>query len=82
MIVSRGLLRKVRRLEARLEDLYPPGPHLYLACVGQQGRVLDDQTEAARPWVGRHFRELPDPVQVIRGVDPLEVFGLTRGEQG
>jgi hypothetical protein len=52
---------------------------LYRACADEQGRVLDDRTEAVRPWVGQHSRALPGPVQVLRGADPLEVLGMATG---
>jgi hypothetical protein len=44
-------------------------------CVDEQGVILDDRSEAVRPWVGRHCGELPRWVQVVVGVDPLVVLG-------
>jgi hypothetical protein len=71
-----------RRLD-RLGRLCPPppaAPHLYLAFVDGAGQVLDDGSEAVRPWVGRHYAELPGPVRVIVGVDPLRILGRATGE--
>jgi hypothetical protein len=56
--------------------------HLYPALAGEQGRVLEDGSEAARPWDARHHAELPDPVHVVMGVDPLRVPGRLRGTGG
>jgi hypothetical protein len=71
---------RLRRTLARMERAcpVPSRPHLWLACVDDQGRVLDDGSEAARPWVGRHHTELPGPVQVIAGIDPFRVLGRDR----
>jgi hypothetical protein len=70
-------MRGLRRRLARLQRLCPPpaGPHLSLACVDEAGCVLDDGSDAARPWVGRHSTELAGPVQVVVGIDPLRILG-------
>jgi hypothetical protein len=44
------------------------------------GAVLDDGSAVCGRWVGRHYSELPGPVKVIRGVDPLAMFGEARAE--
>jgi len=51
-------------------------PHLYVACVDEDGLVVDDGGEAVRPWIGRHYSELPQPVSVAAGIDPRLVLGL------
>jgi hypothetical protein len=73
-------VRSLRRRD-RLGRLVPPPPvpHLYLACLDEAGRVLDDGSEAARRWIVRHYAELPAPVHVIAGLDPLRVLGLPAG---
>jgi hypothetical protein len=75
--VEGTLMGNVRRRLARLERLRPPpsAPHQYVAFVDERGSILDDRSEAVRPWVGRHYRELPQPVSVIGRVDPLVVLG-------
>jgi hypothetical protein len=67
--------RRLGRLEQRCEARRPAA-HLSVACVDAAGRVLDDGSEAVRPWVGRHHSELPNPVIVVGGIDPLRVLGL------
>jgi hypothetical protein len=62
-----------RRLE-RLTRSRLSSPHYFLAFVDADGIVLDDGSAASRGWVGRHCSELPAPVKVIRGVDPLRMF--------
>ena len=69
-------MSNVRRRLARLEQrCLPPPTHLGVVFLDEQGVVLDDRSEAVRPWVGRHGSELPRNVKVIIGVDPLVVFG-------
>ncbi len=46
----------------------PSAQHVYLAFLDEAGLVLDGGTPAARPWVGRHYAELPEPVYAIVGV--------------
>jgi hypothetical protein len=78
-------MKSIRRCLARLECCCParrPPLHLYVACTDEQGHVVDHQSEAARPWVGRHYPELPGPVTVLRGVDPLQVLGRKGGNEG
>ena len=43
---------------------------LRLAWVDSNGRILDDGSVIVRPWIGRHYRELPSSAKVIMGVDP------------
>jgi hypothetical protein len=62
-------------LEQRCEALRPAA-HLSIAFVDADGRVLDDRSAAAGRWVGRHYSELPSPVTIIGGVDPLRALGL------
>ena len=64
---------RMARLERRCRS---PASHIYSAFVDLQGLILDDRSEAVRPWVGRHYSELPDPVSIVMGVDPLVVLGL------
>ena len=74
-------MRLLRRRLDRLTSLcpLPAVPHLYLAFVDEQGRIPEDGSEAARRWVGRRFVELPNPVPVVMGVDPLRVPGRPGG---
>ena len=52
------------------------GDTIWLLCVSHDGIVLDHGSEVLRPWVGRHFTEVPHPIaQLIVGVDPLVVTG-------
>ena len=72
------------RLKARLMKLEravpsPVVPHLWLAFADNDELVLDDGTEACRPWVGRHYSELPAPVKIIGGIDPRLVLGDAPG---
>jgi hypothetical protein len=68
----RNFQRRLKRLQA---VLMPARPQLSIVGVDDDGRVLDDGTEASRPWVGRNCGELPRGVQILRGVDPLEILG-------
>jgi hypothetical protein len=61
---------------------WPARPHLYAAFVDEQGRVLDDGSEAVRSGVGRHYSELPGPVSILAGVDPLLGLGQTTEDAG
>lgn len=72
-------MRTVRQRLHQLEQLcLPPRPaHLWMVCVDAEGRVVDDRSQAIRPWVGRHCSELPRPVKIVGGVDPLVVLGYT-----
>jgi hypothetical protein len=56
---------EIQRRLGRLEQRRPPPtqPHLYPVCADEQGRILDDRSE------------LPDPVSVVVGVDPLVILG-------
>ena len=72
-------MNNVRRRLARLEQrCLPPPTHLGVVFLDEQGVVLDDRSEAVRPWVGRHGSELPRNVKVVIGVDPLEIFGYKK----
>lgn len=69
--------RRLRQLEKRLpapQDLVP-----WIAAVDENGFVLDDGTPAIKGWVGKPESSLPEATQIIRGVDPLLVFGSARG---
>jgi hypothetical protein len=74
----------MKTLRSRLECLErlarPPSQHLYVVCVDDEGKVLDNGSEQVRPWIGRHYSELPGPISVVRGIDPMAVLGLTREE--
>ena len=75
-------MSNVRRRLARLEQLcLPPPTHLGVVCTNEQGVILDDRSEGVRPWVGRHYSELPRNVKVIIGVDPLEIFGFKKPDE-
>ena len=64
-------------LRMRLERLEKQIPNdedtLRLAWVDSNGRILDDGSVIVRPWIGRHYRELPPGAKVIMGVDPSAV---------
>src|SRR5262249_30595832 len=75
----KNLRSRVERLE---RTVGPPSQDVYAAFVDGEGRILDDGSEVIRPWIGRHHRELPDPVTVIGGVDPLVVLGRKPGLSG
>jgi hypothetical protein len=66
-----GLCHRLKRLERAL----PPAPALSLVCVDEEGRILDDGSDTRRPWIGRHYSDVPGAPKVIVGVDPLEVLG-------
>jgi hypothetical protein len=68
----------LRQRLQKLEKAHPPnGPGLWIACVDEEGRILDDGSRATRPWVGKHYHDVPRGVAtVIGGVDPLIVLGL------
>jgi hypothetical protein len=66
---------RLGRLEKRSPG--PVRPHLYAAFVDEEGRGVEDGSEEARSWVGRHCSELPGPVSILAGVDPLVVLGPT-----
>lgn len=67
-----SLRRRLRRLEA----LRPAGlPTLWLVCVDDEGRVLDDGTAAVRPWIGKPLSAVPSIGKLIVGIDPLVVVG-------
>ena len=74
----RDLRFRLKRL-ARLERRCPLAPELYLAFVNDQRCVLGGQSSAVRPWIGRHHGELPGPVKIILGVDPLQALGRMTG---
>jgi hypothetical protein len=59
----------------RLERKQSVTPCLSIVCVDDQGRILDDGTFLTRQWVGRCPEEMPYPVQVLVGVEPLLVLG-------
>ncbi len=61
----------------RLERSQSLTPHLVIVCVDNQGHILDDGTLLSRQWVGRCLEEMPYPVQVLVGVEPLLVLGST-----
>jgi hypothetical protein len=61
---------------ARLERTQSQASQFSIVCVDEDGRVLDDGTAETRPWIGKHQDELPFPVTVIGGVDPLVALGL------
>ena len=56
-----------------------PGGGPSMACaippkrVDSTGPILDDGSSIVRPWIGRHYRELPRSAKVIMGVDPRAV---------
>jgi hypothetical protein len=68
-------MTNLRRRLARLEQCCSPpaAEQLSVAYVDADGRVLDTGSEAVRPWVGRHSSELPGPLTIGQGVDPLVV---------
>jgi hypothetical protein len=68
-----------RRLE-RLVRSRPPAPRLYIACVDANGLILDSGTPVCRPWVGRHYSELPAGLQTLHGVAPWEIVGMANSE--
>jgi hypothetical protein len=68
------------RLPRRLVRSRPLALRLYIACVDAVGRVFDDGTAVCPPWVGRHFSELPPGVQILHGVDHLEILGTGKGK--
>jgi len=59
----------------RLERRQSVSACLPIVCVDNQGRILDDGTLLTRQWVGRCPEEMPCPVQVLVGVEPLLVLG-------
>ena len=72
-------MANVRRRLGRLKQrCAPPLSPISIVCVDAEGRVLEQDSEALRPWVGRHHSELPHPVTVLGGVDPLRVLGLIK----
>jgi hypothetical protein len=73
-------MSNLRRRLDRLVRSRPPAPRLYIACVDGEGRVVDDGTDVCRPWVGRHYTELPATVQILHSVDPREIVGTAESE--
>jgi hypothetical protein len=59
----------------RLEQARPSESAIWLVCVDEQGRILDDGSDQIRPWIGKHYSTVPGTPQVIVGVDPLMVLG-------
>jgi hypothetical protein len=58
---------RLRRLEQRLEQLSAAERPSY-ACIDKHGRILDDGTAKVKPWVGRHYSELPPgPLKIYIG---------------
>jgi hypothetical protein len=70
---------RLRHRLKRLELVVPPAPVVWLVCVDEEGRVLGDGSAEVRPWVGRHFREVPGTPKVLAGIDPLVVLGRDAG---
>ena len=66
----------------RATDPRSPVAHLYPALADEQSRILEDGPDAARQWDALHHVELPDPVHVVMGVDPLRVPGAAPRERG
>ncbi|HYT92364.1 MAG TPA: hypothetical protein VEL76_26860 [Gemmataceae bacterium] len=54
----------------RLEKLQPKGPTLWLVYVDEAGLILDDGSAEVKPWVGRHYSELPSVGKILTGLDP------------
>lgn len=47
----------------------PRPPHLWLAFVDEQGRVLDDRSDVIRPWIGRQLRESSEMEERIAALE-------------
>ncbi len=62
-----------RRLQ-RLERAIPPSPRPSVLFVDEDGNVLDDGSAVVKPWIGRPCREVPGPVKVYIGIDPLQLL--------
>src|SRR5436305_11454551 len=43
----------------RLERAQPPESPLALVCVEEEGRILDDGSDPIRPWIGKHYSDVP-----------------------
>jgi hypothetical protein len=67
-----SLRTRLTCLERTCTQASPPS----IVCVDEEGCVLDDGTTEMRPWVGKNQDDLPFPVTVIGGVDPLVALGL------
>lgn len=71
----------LRQRLRRLEGVRPAGsPTLWLVCVDEEGRVLDDGSDGVKPWIGQHYSGVPSIGQLIIGIDPLQVLGRRPSE--
>jgi hypothetical protein len=68
-----NLRARLAKVEKALAVAEAPGARL--VCTDTAGIVLDDGSEATRPYVGRHVREVPGEPKVVVGVDPIKVLG-------
>jgi hypothetical protein len=72
---------RLRTRLAHLERTCTQASAPSLACVDEAGSILDDGTAETRPWIGKRQDDLPFPVQVLLGVDPLVALGLASDER-
>ena len=68
------LKQRLKRLEG-LRQGSAEAPSLVV--LDPQGRILESGSAAVRPWIGRHFSELPKggSLKVYRGFDPGDLCG-------
>jgi hypothetical protein len=58
---------RLRRVEQRLDQL-SSAERPSNVCIDEKGRILDDGTANVKPWVGRHFSEVPPgPLKIYIG---------------
>jgi hypothetical protein len=73
-----SLESRIRQLENRARP--PWEGHVFVACVDDDGIVLACGLAAGSEWVGRHYTEMPAPVNAYHGFCGEEVVGRPRCE--
>jgi hypothetical protein len=69
-------MRLSQRLQRPEKARPPSGARLWLVCVDDDGRILDDGSQETLPWIGMHYGDVPGGVgKIIVGIDPLAVLG-------
>src|SRR6266542_2237814 len=55
----------LRQRLKRLEQVQREDSAITLLCVNEAGLVLDDDSDQIRPWVGKHYGEVPGTPKIL-----------------